>query len=144
MTFSDVLLTSFFHQFMCSSVHSSIYSSLSCSHTTVPLPYSIELCTCNFILIPYLSQLLDIFTCPYTTIQVHIYMYPIYVHVLMESCTFFRYELKMAVTDSVFVIYSQAKVHPHIPQKALRVRKYFILIGHVMSYDYYIIRGAMW
>ena len=62
----------------------------------------------------------------------------------MESCTDFRYELKMAVTDSVFVIYSQAKVNPHIPQKALRVRKYFILIGRIMSCDYYIIRGAMW
>ena len=61
----------------------------------------------------------------------------------MESCTVFRYELKIAVTDSVFVIYSQTKVHSHIPQKALRVRKYFILLDHIMSCDYYIIRGAM-
>ena len=50
----------------------------------------------------------------------------------------------MGVTDSVFVIYSQDKVHPRVPHKALRVRKYFVLVGHVMSYDYYIIRGAMW
>ena len=75
-------------------------------------------------------------------IRVH-NIYPIYVHVLME-CYCFRYELKMAVTDSVFVVYSQTKAHSHIPHKALRVRKYFILIGHIMSCDYYIIRGAMW
>ena len=50
----------------------------------------------------------------------------------------------MGVTDSVFVMYSQAKVNPRVPHKALRVRKYFVLVGHVMSYDYYIIRGAMW
>ena len=61
----------------------------------------------------------------------------------MESCTVFRYQLKMAITDSVFVICSQTKVDHHIPQKALRVRKYFILIGHIMSNDYYIIRDAM-
>ena len=61
----------------------------------------------------------------------------------MESCTVFRYELKMSVTESVFVIYPQAKVYTHISQKALRVRKYFILIGHIMSYDYYIIRGPV-
>ena len=133
MTFSDVLLSSYFHHFICPSVHSSIYSSLNCSDTTVPLPYYIDLCTCSFIIILYLSQLLDKCPCTYTTTQVHTYMYPIYTHLLMESCTVFRYELKMAVTDSVFVIYSQAKVYPHIPQKALRVRKYFILIGHIMS-----------
>ena len=61
----------------------------------------------------------------------------------MKSCTVLRYELKMSVTDSVFVIYSQTKIHSHIPHKTLRVRKYFILIGHAMSCDYYIIRGAM-
>ena len=67
-----------------------------------------------------------------------------YIHLLKESCTVFRYELKMAVTDSVFVIYPQTKVHPHVPYKALRVRTYFILIGHIISCDYYIIRGATW
>ena len=77
-------------------------------------------------------------------IQVHRYLYPMYVHVLMESCTVLRYKLKMAVTDSVFVIYLQTKCHSYIPHKALRVRKYFILIGHAMSCDYYITRGAMW
>ena len=62
----------------------------------------------------------------------------------MESCTVLRYKLKMAITDSVFVIYLQTKCHSYIPHKALRVRKYFILIGHAMSCDYYITRGAMW
>ena len=68
-------------------------------------------------------------------------MYPIYVHVIMESCTFFRYGLKMFITE--YVVYSQSKFHSHIPNEALRVRKYFILIGHAMSCDYYIISGVM-
>ena len=70
-------------------------------------------------------------------------VYPIYLHVLMESCTLLRYELKMSVTDLVLVIYSQTKTHSYIPHKALRIRKYFILIGHAMSCDHYIVRGAM-
>ena len=61
-----------------------------------------------------------------------------------ESCTVLRHELNIAVTDSIFVIYLQTKPHSYIPHKALRVRKYFILIGHTMRCDYYITRVAMW
>ena len=142
MTFSNVLLSSFFHQFMCPLIHLSIYPSVNYSKNTVPLLYFIDLCSYSFIIILYILQLF-FSVHVHILIQVHRYVYPIYVNVLMESCTVFRYELKMAVTDSVFVIYLQAKVYPHIPQKALRVSKYFYLIGQIMSCDYYIIRDAM-
>ena len=143
MTFSNFLLSSFFHQFMCPFVHSSIYPSINCSKNTVPILYSIDLCTYSFIITLYIYY--SYWTCVHVhiPIKVHIYVYPIYVYALKKSCTVFRYELKMAVTDSVFVIYLQTKVDHHIPQKALRVSKYFNLIGHMMSCDYYIIRGAM-